>query len=132
VVRVTDVAPDGTSRELTNGLQVASFREVDQDRSRIVDGFNLQPWHRYTEASVEPMPAGEPTPVDVEIFPTAAEVPAGHRLRVSIGAADVPHAISPLPNLPATIATATNVVHGPDTPSSIVLPVLGRRPDGAP
>jgi uncharacterized protein len=135
VVRVTDVAPDGTSRELTNGLQVASFREVDEDRSRIVDGFNLQPWHPYTQGSVQPMPAGEPTPVDVEIFPTAAEVPAGHRLRVSVGAADVPHAVSPLPDLPSTIATATHVVHGPETPSSIVLPVVAaddeqqRRPE---
>jgi uncharacterized protein len=125
VVRVTDVAPDGTSRELTNGLQVASFRELDEDRSRIVDGHNLQPWHPFTEDSLAPMPEGQPTPVDVEVFSTAAVVPEGHRVRVSIGAADVPHAVSPLPNLVETVATATQVVHGPDTPSAVVLPVVG-------
>jgi uncharacterized protein len=124
VVRVTDVSPDGTSRELTNGLQVASFREVDETRSRVVDGVTLQPWHPFTEESVEPMPRGVPTPVAVEIFPTAAVVPAGHQLRVSVGAADVPHAVSPLPDLPASVATATRIVHGPDTPSSVALPVV--------
>lgn len=124
VARVTAVAPDGTSRELTNGLQVASLREVDEDRSRIVDGHTLQPWHPYTEGSAEPMPIGEPTPVEVEILPTAAEIPAGHRLRVSLGAADVPHAAPPLPDLLPSTLTATRVVHGPETPSRIVLPVI--------
>ncbi len=125
MVRVTDVAPDGTSRELTNGLQAATFRAVDEDRSRIVDGWNLQPWHPYTPGSVQPMPPGEAVPVDVEVFSTAAVVPAGHRLRISVGTADFPHAVSPLPRLAASRLTAVQVHHGPDMPSHLVLPVVG-------
>lgn len=122
VVRVTDVAPDGTSRELTNGLQAASLSAVDEDRSRIVDGWNLQPWHPFTAASQSPVPTGEAVPVDVEIFSTAAIVPAGRQLRISVGTADVPHAIAPLPDLAASTLSVTQVLHGPDTPSYLVLP----------
>lgn len=125
VVRLTSVAPGGTSRELTNGLLLGSYRELDESRTRTLDGHILQPYHPFTAASRRPMPRGEATRVDVELFPTAAVVPAGHRLRVSIGAADVPHAISPLPDLAATLLQVTSVVTGPDTPSSIVLPVVG-------
>ncbi len=133
-MRVTDVAPDGTSRELTNGLQAASFRALDEDRSRVVDGWMLQPYHPFTEASVAPMPAGEAVPVDVEVFPTSAVVAPGHRIRVSVGAADFPHAVSPLPRLPDTLTSTTTVLHGPDTPSRVVLPVVGVAGDhhGAP
>jgi uncharacterized protein len=132
VVRVTDVAPDGTSKELTNGLQAASFRAVDESRSRIVDGWNLQPWHPYTKDSVAPMPSGEAVPVDVEVFSTAAVVKAGHAIRVSVGAADFPHAVSPLPSLPAATTAVTTVHHGPDTPSYVVLPVVGASRPGPP
>lgn len=132
VVRITDVAPDGTSRELTNGLQAASLRAVDEDRSRVVDGWTLQPWHPFTAESVQPMPAGEAVPVDVEVFSTAAVVPAGHRIRVSVGAADFPHAVSPLPQVPAAATSATRVVHGPDTPSHVVLPLVGAGAPGRP
>ena len=125
VVRVTDVAPDGTSRELTNGLQAATFRAIDDTRSRVVDGWMLQPYHPFTEASVAPMPAGEAIPVDVEVFPTSAVIAPGHRIRVSVGAADFPHAVSPLPALPDTLTSTTTVLHGPDTPSRVVLPVVG-------
>lgn len=125
VVRVADVAPDGTAKELTNGLQAASFREVDLERSRVVDGWNIQPWHPYTPESVQPMPPGEAVPVDIEVFPTAAVLRAGHRLRVSIGAADFPHAVSPLTREVDTLTSATTVTYGPEAPSHVVLPVVG-------
>lgn len=125
VVRLTSVAPDGSSRELTNGLLLGSYRELDETRTRTLDGHLLQPYHPYTAESRQPMPRGQATRVDVELFPTAAVVPAGHRLRVSIGAADVPHALSPLPDLAATLLQVTTVETGPDTPSAIVLPVVG-------
>ena len=38
LVRVTEVSPDGTSRELTNGILTASLRQVDAARSRYLDG----------------------------------------------------------------------------------------------
>src|SRR5687768_882844 len=43
-VRVTDVAPDGTSRELSGGWLAASFRKLDRKKSRRVRGKLLQPW----------------------------------------------------------------------------------------
>ena len=38
LVRVTDVAPDGSSREITNGILTASLRAVDESKSRFMDG----------------------------------------------------------------------------------------------
>ena len=61
-------------------------------------------------------------PIDVEIFPTGAKLLAGHRLRISIQAADTPHA---LPTLSTLLGTGVITIHtGPAYPSSLTLPTV--------
>jgi putative CocE/NonD family hydrolase len=124
-VRVTDVAPDGTSTELTDGWLAASFRKLDPTRSRYVGGQLLQPWHPFTRDSVLPVPAGQPVEMQVEIFPTNAVIPKGHSLRIDVEGGDFPHASPPLPMLANELGGVVNVLHDPQHPSYVALPTLG-------
>ncbi|MCW3003356.1 MAG: hydrolase, CocE/NonD family [Conexibacter sp.] len=124
-VRVDDVAPDGTSTGMTTGWQTAAFRAVDASRSRTVRGHQLQPWHPYTQASVLPVRAGEPTALDVEIFPANWVLKAGHRLKVVVDPSDFPHALPPAPALLARLGGRVSVLTDPEHPSAIELPVVG-------
>jgi putative CocE/NonD family hydrolase len=124
-VSVSDVAPDGTSRGLTNGLLMASQRGVVPARARLLDGQSIQPWHPFTQVSALPVVAGRPMLLPIEVFPTSFALLPGHRLRITVSPFDVPHA---LPTLPAGLRTAggtlqilTDAAH----PSSVVLPVVG-------
>jgi predicted acyl esterase len=84
----------------------------------------IQPWHPFTRASATPLAPGQPTLLQVEIFPTNAEIEAGHRLRVSIGPSDFPHLLAPLPQLLQTILGRVKVLHDPAHASSVEIPVL--------
>src|SRR5690606_21210633 len=124
-VAVSLVSPDGTSRGLTNGQLLASHRAVDQTKSRHLAGQSIQPWHPFTEAARLPVTAGDPMLLPVEVFPTSVVIPAGHRLRVTVAAYDVPHALPPAPAaLTATLGGPVTVLSEPDHPSSIVVPVV--------
>jgi putative CocE/NonD family hydrolase len=123
-VAVSSVAPDGTSRGLTNGLLSASHRAVDPTRARLLDGQSIQPWHPFTRAAQLTVPAGEPVLAPVEVFPTSAVIPAGHRLRVTVAAYDVPHALPPLPQAAAGLGGPVTVLSDATHPSSIAIPVV--------
>jgi hypothetical protein len=125
-VRVTDVAPDGSSRELTGGWLAGSFRALDREKSRRVRGRLLQPWHPFTRASVMPVESGEPMRLDVEVFPTSAVIQKGHSLRISVNPSDFPHAVPPLPQFSNSLAGQVQVLHDAEHPSSVTLPTLGR------
>jgi putative CocE/NonD family hydrolase len=124
-VRVTDVAPDGTSTELTSGWLSASMRAVDRSRSRFVDGQLLQPWHPFTRASVLPVQPDRPMEMAVEIFPTNAMIKRGHRLRIAIGPSDFPHAVPPFERFVRGLVGRIDVLHDPAHPSFVTLPTLG-------
>ena len=126
-VAVSDVAPDGTSRGLTNGLLLASDRAVDRARSRVLDGQSIQPWHPFTDAARLPVSPGVPMLLPVELFPTSAAIAPGHRLRVSVAPYDVPHTLPPLPGLLGTLTGTVHVLSDAAHPSSIVLPVVPAR-----
>ena len=123
-VRVTDVAPDGSSKELTAGWMAASFRALDPAKSRYVRGELLQPWHPYTRESVLPV-TGEPMELQVEIFPTNATILPGHSLRVAVGPSDFPHALPPLPQLQNTLGGVVTLLRDSAHPSYVTLPTLG-------
>jgi putative CocE/NonD family hydrolase len=125
-VRVTDVAPDGSSKELTGGWLAASFRRLDRTRSRYVRGELIQPWHPFTRSSVEPVPAGQAMPLAVEVFPVHAELNVGHRLRVAVGPSDFPHAVPPAPQALGTLGGLVHILHDAAHPSYVTLPALGR------
>jgi len=119
-VALEDEAPDGTVSRLTGGWQVLSHRALDTSKSRYLGGRLIQPWHPFTQAAQQPMSGIQP--VDVEIFPTGARLLAGHRLRISIQAADTPHT---LPTLGTLLGTGVITVHtGPAYPSSITVPMV--------
>jgi putative CocE/NonD family hydrolase len=124
-VRVTDVAPDGTSTELTDGWLAGSFRALDSSRSRFVNGQLMQPWHPFTQASALPVPAGQPIELPIEIFPTDAVIPAGHQLRLYVGPNDFPHAVPPLSQLTASLGGVVQVLHDPAHASYLALPNVG-------
>jgi putative CocE/NonD family hydrolase len=123
--RVTDVAPDGTSTDLTDGWLAASFRALDPTRSRYVDGQLMQPWHPFTQASVLPVTAGKPMELQVEVFPTNAVIPKGHSLRIDVEGGDFPHAMPPLPMSLNELGGVVQVLHDPAHPSYVALPTLG-------
>lgn len=124
-VRVSDLAPDGSLNELSDGWLSAGFRALDPSRSRYVKGQLLQPWHPFTsEASVTP---GAPYQLAVEVFPTDARLAAGHRLRITISSGDFPHQIAPLPMLANSLAGRTTILTDPQHRSYLALPVAGAR-----
>jgi uncharacterized protein len=124
VVRVTDVAPDGSSRELTNGILTASLRAVDPARSRYLDGQMIQPWHPFTAESRESVGFNTVVHLPVEVFPTSAVIRQGHRLRVTVGASDFPHGLPPVVDLLDQLVGVMTVHSSAEHPSSIVLPVV--------
>ncbi len=123
--RLTDVAPDGTSSELTTGWLAASFRAVDRSRSRIVRGQLLQPWHPFTQASVETVEPGKPMEMPVEIFPVRAVIRVGHRLRLTVDPGDFPHQLPPAPQALSSLAGQVSVLTDPQHPSYLEIPGLG-------
>ena len=123
-VRVSDVDPRGVARTLTNGLQTASFRAVDDSRSRFLGGQRIQPWHPYTLASKQTLPRDEPVLVPVEVFQTSAVIRAGHRLRVSISPSNLPQGVPPLGTLLQSLAGILSIHSDAAPPSSVVLPVV--------
>ena len=124
LVRVTDVSPDGVSREITNGILTASLRAVDETRSRYLDGEMIQPWHPFTAESRLEVGRGNPVRVPVEVFPTSLLIRAGHRLRITVGASDFPHGLPPLPDLVDQAVGLLTIHSDAERPSSVVLPVV--------
>ena len=122
-VAVEDVAPDGTVSRLTGGWQVLSHRALDESRTRYLNGKIIQPYHPFTQATQKKLARGEVAPIDVEVFPTAATIRPGHRLRLAVQAFDVPHL------LPSTLAalghlTVMKVHTSEKYPSELTLPTL--------
>jgi hypothetical protein len=92
VAEIEDVAPDGTSKPLTEGALLGSFRAVDTSRSwKAKGGGYVMPYHPYTKASSKPVVPGQVTRYDLEIFPTFSTLAKGHSLRVTLSTSDAPH-----------------------------------------
>jgi predicted acyl esterase len=81
----------------------------------------IQPWHPDTRASVEPVAPGKVYELDVEIFPTAAEIPAGDSLRLAIQTSDEPHLTPALPTVLHQLGGTLTVHSSAKYPSALVL-----------
>ncbi|MDB5971869.1 MAG: peptidase [Hydrocarboniphaga sp.] len=123
-VRVDDVDASGVAKSLTNGIQTASLHAVDDSRSRKLDGQTIQPWHPYTQESVQAVGANTPVLVPVEIFATSAMIAKGHKLRVAVGASDLPQGVPPVPTLLQSLAGVLTIYSNAAMPSSVVIPVV--------
>ncbi len=122
-VAVSDVAPDGSSRGLSNGLLSATHRATDNSRSRYLDGQSIQPWHPFTREAVTEVARGEPMLLSVEVFPTSFVILPGHSLRVTLAPYDVPHAMPPVEGILNSLVGIVEVLSDRSHPTSIVLPV---------
>jgi putative CocE/NonD family hydrolase len=119
-VRVEDVAPDGAITQLTAGWQVLSLNKPTAARDTMaLNGKVLRPWHPFTRASKSIPGNGEVRQVWVEVFPTAAVVAAGHRLRVSIQPSDTPHLTAPAPQAVDLAGSVLTIHTGPRHPSFV-------------
>ena len=98
VVRLSDVAPDGTSSWVSSGI------------------LNLT--HRRSDTDPEPLIPGRVEEVRVPLRHAGYRFAPGHRLRVSVASSAWP-VVWPSP-YPATL----ELHHGPATPSRLILPVV--------
>ncbi len=110
VVKVTDVAPDGTSTLLTSGYMRASHRTWDPERSRPGD-----PW--ITNEDPAPVPPGRILEYRVDIWDIAHTVQPGHRIRMTISSSDVPN------HEPLAEPALNAVFHDQHYPSALILTV---------
>jgi putative CocE/NonD family hydrolase len=81
IVKLSDLAPDGTTRDLTQGWLRASHRMEDAQRST-----PHRPFYRHDRAV--PLTPGQPTTFRIEVLPTAHRLSAGHRLRLALTSDD--------------------------------------------
>ena len=108
VARLIDVAPNGTSSLITQGWLRASFRAVDDSRSR--PGAPYLP-----DDHVLPVTIGLPTEYRIDIWDTAYTLAPGHRLRLWLSSADTPT------HEPLLEAGRNIVMHDAAHPSQLLL-----------
>ncbi len=98
IIRLCDVAPDGTSYLISRGI--------------------LNGTHRRSHTNPEPLVPGEVYELDVELMCAGYAFDPGHRIRVVVTNADFPVF------WPSPYPMATTLFTGGDRPSHIALPVL--------
>ena len=81
IIKLQDVAADGSARNLTQGWLRASHRALDPARST-----PSRPEHPHDRA--EALVPGEKTTFEIAILPTAHRFRAGHRLRLALTSED--------------------------------------------
>lgn len=115
-VYLEDVDPEGRSRFVTDGGMRLIHRRVSPNPY-----FEDEvPYQSFTRADAEPMPVGEAVEVTFRLWPTAALIHAGHRIRVAIAGAD----IDTFDLLPADGDITFTVHRGGEGGSRIELPVV--------
>jgi len=108
VVRLSDVAPDGSEVPITQGWLRASFRHVDPKRSR--------PGSPYlTDDRMLPVTVGLTTEYRLDVWDTAYTVKPGHRLRLWFASGDSP-THEPLP-----VAGRNVILHDAQHPAQLLL-----------
>jgi len=123
-VRIDDVDIWGNATPISTGLLSASYRAVDTSRSRYVKWLMVQPWHPFTAASKQAIVPGQPMLVPVEVFPAAALVRKGHKLRIAISSSNQAQGVWPTPQQQQANGNISTIYHDPRYPSSLVLPLV--------
>jgi putative CocE/NonD family hydrolase len=128
VAEVEEVTPNGTSFPLTEGALLGSLRAVNPQRSWVLGGTMLYPYHPSTEASARPVVPGKLTTYDIQIFPTFVTIARGDRLRVTIATTDTPHLVPLLEQLPELAGGVYAISQDAAAPSSLSVDVLPHAP----
>jgi len=123
-VRVDELKANGQVVPLTDGMLLASMRAVNPLRSRYLHGEMIQPYHYLTQEAEQLLVPGEPTLVQVEIFPASAIIRKGSRLRVSIAPSNQAQGMLNLPRRERVSGGITTVLNSVAYPSSVVVPAV--------
>ena len=117
---------DLPERELTRGWLKASYRALDEERSR-----PWEPFHKLTRAAIQPVTPGEVLEYRIQILATANQFKVGHRICLEISAMDVPTGTGAMTNveyIPYHVCSSRTVTHrvyhDADRPSHLLLPIL--------
>jgi putative CocE/NonD family hydrolase len=123
VAVLSEVEPDGASNQLTAGFLQASLRAIDPSLETFgPKGVVTRPWHPFTKESQQAVTPDEPTEYNIEIYPTGAIVPAGDRLRLTIGTANTPTGTPSTPTLGQELGGTITLLHGAGHNSYVQLP----------
>jgi predicted acyl esterase len=113
---ISEVRPDGQEIYVQSGWLRASQRAPAASASE------LRPAHTNLEADAADLPAGEFTPVRVELFPFAHPFRAGSRLRLTIDAPGNSRAVWEFRTVDN--GEKVTIAHDAEHPSNLVLPVI--------
>ena len=127
VAILSEVEPDGKSEQITAGFLQASQRATDPSLATYGPKHVVtRPWHPFTKESQHAVAPGQPTEYEVEIYPTGVIVPAGDRLRLTIGTANTFTGTPTLPTLGQELGGTITLLHGGGHDSYVQLPVAGQ------
>jgi len=112
--KLVDVFPDGRAIYLTDGIVRARYRN--------------------SLAEPEPLTPGEPVKLTLDLSVTSNVFRPGHRIRLEVSSSNFPrfdrntNTGGVIADEPAELAAAAvnRVLHGPDHPSQLILPVISR------
>lgn len=127
-VYMEDVDPEGRSRYVTEGgLRLIHRRAVPNPYFP-----GEEPYHSFARSDAEPMTPGEAVTMSFRLWPIAALVRAGHRIRIAVAGADA----GMFDPVPVDGDATLTVYRGGADGSRIELPVVegglrGPRPDAA-
>jgi putative CocE/NonD family hydrolase len=119
-IYLEEVSPSGKSKYLTEGELRASHRKLGQAP---FDNLGL-PFQSHYQVDQEPLPAGKPFELVFSLLPTAYQLPAGSRLRVTVAFADAGNFDTPVLNP----APALQLLRDASHPSYVEVPVIQQNP----
>jgi len=126
-----DVPSTLPERELTRGWLKASYRALDEKRSKPWEQF-----HKLTQDSIAPMKPGEVVEYRIQILATANQFKAGHRICLDITSMDVPTGTGAMTNveyIPYHVCSSKTVTHkiyrDAERPSHLLLPIIPQPAD---
>jgi hypothetical protein len=123
IATVEDVSST-SAKELTAGALLGSFRSLDSGKTwSAPDGKPTLPYHPYTRASQTPVTTGTVTRFDIEVRPTFARIPAGHKLRITIKSAETPHLLTTPPQVQNLLGGVYSIQRTSVSSSYVELPL---------
>src|ERR1700734_1618808 len=121
-----DVPSTLPERELTRGWLKASYRTLDEKRSK-----PWEPFHKLTQDAIAAVKPGEVVEYQIQILATANQFKAGHRICLDITSMDVPTGTGAMTNveyIPYHVCSSNTVTHriyrDAERPSHLLLPIM--------
>jgi uncharacterized protein len=125
------VPSDLKERELTRGWLKASYRALDEERSK-----PWAPFHKLTREARQPVVPGEINEYRIEILSTANLFKKDHRICVEIASQDVPTGVCAMTNVEyapyhicSSKAVSHKIYHTAAHPSHLLLPIIPVAPE---